>query len=57
MSKNNLVSEVPGEEETYPLIYNNIWNVQGNVVFNVGEGGTLIMQTGRPTDPGKPPGT
>lgn len=45
------VSEVPEEEENYPLVYN-MWIE--NLTINAE---TVILQTGRPGDPGKPPGT
>lgn len=39
------------EEEEYPLVYN-LWIT--NLTINVGEGGTVIFQTGRPKDPVPP---
>lgn len=57
--KNELsVSEVPEEEEEYTgLVYNQWWNITGDFIVNIADGGTFIMQTGRPKDPGPPPGT
>lgn len=44
-------SEGEEPEEEYPLIYN-MWIE--NLTINAE---TVILQTGRPGDPGKPPGT
>lgn len=43
--------QVEGETEEYPLVYN-LWIT--NLTINVGEGGTVIFQTGRPKDPVPP---
>jgi len=54
-NKNELaVSDVPEEEETYPLVYNAVFN-NCTITFNFAAGSAF--QTGKPSDPGKPPGT
>lgn len=54
-NKSSLVEE-PEEEtgEEYPLVYNAIFN-NCTITFNFAEGSAF--QTGKPGDPGKPPGT
>lgn len=56
MATKKNVSEVPEEEteESYPLVYN-LWITTLNITAEAGS--TVILQTGRPSDPGKPPGT
>ena len=48
-----LVTEEETEEE-YPLIYN-MW--VENMTIHAYDGATVILQTGKPSSPPKPPGT